>query len=452
MKTVLSLLALLAPVAAVAQPVVSNVQFVQQPNGAGSTEVVVTYNLDTPGGPAKTALLYSTGAAFAAATNATGAVGDGQTTGTLKTILWAVTNDLPTTETASLVVRVTAEDAIPGLEITSSAAAVSQSQNQTLTFTFSVDVTGFTDSDITVSGGTKGTFTPVSPRVYTLDVTANAAGGTFSATVPAAAAASVLTADASVAASYNGFYQDTWTLTLPGAVTMELIRIPAGTFTMGSPLSELNRTTQEDPFQVTLTQDFYLSKTEVTQEQWFAVAGSYPRTVTDVGATKPMHNVRWTEANSWMTLLDMAIAETGSFALPTEAQWEYACRAGTTTRFSFGDGLSTDDQCTTGGGRETHMWYCGNSGAAIQVVAQKLANPWGLWDMHGNAWEWCADWYGTYPTTPQTNPTGAVTGTNRILRGGSFSLNTNYERSAQRFVNSPTGQSKYIGFRVRGVR
>jgi formylglycine-generating enzyme required for sulfatase activity len=452
-----ALAALALPAALFAQPVVSNVSFVQQPDGAGSTEVVVTYDLASPNGNATVSLLYSTngGASFSTATTTTGAVGAGVTPGTGKTIDWAVATDLPGQQLAgNFVVRVLAEDgvAIP-LTITSTLAegSVTQTATQTFTFTFGEAVTGFDDSDITVTGGTKGTFTPVSATVYTLEVTGT--GGTVTASVDATAATSASGSGNGNAAAtpYSNFYQDTWTINLPGNVPMELIRIPAGTFTMGSPTDELSRLSDETQHTVTLTQDFYLGKTEVTQNQWVALQ-SFPVAQTYVGGTMPVHNVSYNDIGSWMTDLNTAITEPGTFSLPTESQWEYACRAGTTTRFNFGNGFGANEFCSNEAERTNNMWYCGNNSPnGTKAVGQKPANAWGLHDMHGNVWEWCADWYDTYPGTV-TDPTGPVSGSNRVVRGGSWSGFAQGCRSAQRSDNAPASRGSNVGFRVLAVR
>jgi formylglycine-generating enzyme required for sulfatase activity len=318
-------------------------------------------------------------------------------------------------------------------------------------------VTGFDDSEITVTGGTKGTFTPVSATVYTLEVTGT--GGTVTASVDATAATSASGSGNGNAAAtpYSNFYQDTWTINLPGNVPMELIRIPAGTFTMGSPSGELSRNSDETEHAVTLTQDFYLGKTEVTQQQWLAIQplpwpGTAPSAGFGLGDNYPAYNVSYNDIGSWMTALNTHVTEPGTFSLPTEAQWEYACRAGTTTRFNFGDGFASNETSDTAGGRGDNMWFTGNNSPnGTKAVGQKPANAWGLHDMHGNVWEWCSDWYGTYPGTV-TDPTGPVSGSVRVFRGGSWVNSAQGCRSARRGNGNPTLRGDGLGFRVLAVR
>jgi formylglycine-generating enzyme required for sulfatase activity len=310
-------------------------------------------------------------------------------------------------------------------------------------------VTGFDLSDITLTGATAGTFAQISASVYTLVVTGT--GGTVRASVAGNAATVGAPYTGNAVATFSNFYQDTWTISLPGSVPMELIRLPAGSFTMGSPGTEVSHSGDETEHPVTLTQDFYLGKTEVTQDQWTALQ-SFPQGQSFVGGTMPVHDVSHDDIGSWMSALDNHVTEPGTFSLPTESQWEYAARAGTTTRFHFGDGLSTDEGCALGGGREDSMWFCGNNSPnGTKAVGQKLPNAWGLRDMHGNVWEWCADWYGGYPGTV-TDPTGPASGSQRVLRGGAWNLNAQFCRSALRGSDGPSSWSNNIGFRVLAVR
>jgi formylglycine-generating enzyme required for sulfatase activity len=261
---------------------------------------------------------------------------------------------------------------------------------------------------------------------------------------------------------------DVLTIMLPGDVPMELVRIPAGTFTMGSPVTELSRGTDENQFEVQLTSSFYMGRTEVTQKQWLAVRGSWPSLAPSsglgLGDNYPAYYVSWNDIQNFMTSLNAHIESTGQgpavVRLPTEAEWEYCCRGGTTTRFSFGNGLGAQEDCSAEAERVNNMWYCGNNGDfnaptyGSKSVGQKFANSFGLHDMHGNVWEWCQDLYGTYPTSPptQVNPTGASTGSTRVLRGGYWSIGARHCRSARRYGVAPTARTSEFGFRVLADR
>jgi formylglycine-generating enzyme required for sulfatase activity len=226
-----------------------------------------------------------------------------------------------------------------------------------------------------------------------------------------------------------------------------LVSIPAGTFTMGSSDAETDRIKHEGPqTEVTLTQDFWLGKTEVTQLQWVEIMGENPSH--HIGANRPADSVTWIEAREFsrkLTERERAAGRLPSghiYALPTEAEWEYACRAGTTTRFSFGD----DPEYSQLG---DYGWFSGNSSNRTHDVGGKLANPWGLYDMHGNVWEWCQDWYGNYSGGNEVDPVGPLQGSIRVLRGGSWvNSNPGVCRSANRYRVSADGSNEYFGFRV----
>jgi formylglycine-generating enzyme required for sulfatase activity len=248
-----------------AQPAVSNVTFDQQPSGTGTTEIVVNYDLASPDRPSTTTLLYSLNAApFTPATSVSGDVGPGQTTGTL-TIDWAVANDLPGVESSNLVVRVLAEDgvAIP-LAITSTLAeaSVTQTASQTLTFTFAEPVTGFDDSDVTVTNATKGAFAG-SGAVYTLDITANAFD-TVSVTVPAGIALSSSgSANGNASAGFEFHFEE----------LLEFVSAPGGIFTMGRGPADLQMLLEPNEVpnhQVTLS-PYDIGKFEVTNAQFATV-------------------------------------------------------------------------------------------------------------------------------------------------------------------------------------
>jgi formylglycine-generating enzyme required for sulfatase activity len=192
-------------------------------------------------------------------------------------------------------------------------------------------------------------------------------------------------------------------------LSLEMVLIPTGTFVMGSPESEEDRNDDEVPHLVTLTKPYYMGKYAVTQEQWEAVMGN---TSSEMeinsnhmkGAKLPVTDVSWEDCQDFIKELNEKTS--GKFRLPTEAEWEYACRAGTTTAYSFGDRLTKSN--------------ANFDGASLKVVGSYKPNAFGLHDMHGNVWEWCEDWYGDYPSGSVTDPKGQATGTSHVLRGGSF--------------------------------
>jgi formylglycine-generating enzyme required for sulfatase activity/Flp pilus assembly protein TadD len=192
---------------------------------------------------------------------------------------------------------------------------------------------------------------------------------------------------------------------IESSIEKEMVLIPAGKFKMGSPASEKNRNSNETHHEVTLTKPFYMGKHEVTQGQWEAVMeGSNPSETQ--GAKLPVTNVSWEDCQGFIKKLNTITK--GGYRLPTEAEWEYACRAGTSTAYSFGDSLTKSDANIDGG----------NLGS-LKAVGSYKPNAFGLYDMHGNVWEWCEDRYGDYPAGAVTDPKG-LTGWTRVLRGGSF--------------------------------
>jgi formylglycine-generating enzyme required for sulfatase activity len=194
---------------------------------------------------------------------------------------------------------------------------------------------------------------------------------------------------------------------------------------------------------VRITKPFYLGKFLVTQEQWAAVMGNNPSRRFK-GPKNPVEMVAWNDCQEFLEKLNAKIGtQRGKFVLPTEAQWEYACRAGSTTRYCFGDDES---------GLGEYAWYRANSDMKTHQVGEKKPNAWGLYDMHGNVWEWCADWYGGYyANSPTDDPTGPATGSDRVLRGGSWINVTGNCRSANRFWITPVYRSDDLGFRVSQV-
>jgi formylglycine-generating enzyme required for sulfatase activity len=224
--------------------------------------------------------------------------------------------------------------------------------------------------------------------------------------------------------------------------------IPPGTFTMGSPSGEQDRDSGEGPETVvTLTRGFWLGRYEVTQAEYESVMGSNPSYWKE--ATRPVEQMSWYDATNYCGKLTEREWQAGRlptgyvYRLPTEAEWEYACRAGTTTRFSYGDDL-------TYANLTNYAWYTVNSGNQTHPVGQKTPNPWGIYDMHGNVWEWCQDYYNTYPGGSVVDPQGPAIGTNHVLRGGSwYNIPSSMLRSAfRRGDHLPTSRDWRIGFRV----
>ena len=234
-------------------------------------------------------------------------------------------------------------------------------------------------------------------------------------------------------------------ITIPG-LNFEMMPIPAGTFVMGSPDDEKDRdvTGNEGPqTTVTITKPFWLGKTEVTQSQWKVVMGNNPSSFK--GDDLPVEMVSWNDATAFCKKLNEMKRDTlpagYHYTLPTEAQWEYACRAGTTTRFSYGNDTGYSQL-------GSYAWYRDNSSSNTHPVGEKLPNGWGLHDMHGNVYEWCLDWYGDYQGGSITDPQGPQSGTDRVIRGGSWLFNARSCRSANRNRYRPDSKDYYLGFRV----
>jgi formylglycine-generating enzyme required for sulfatase activity len=229
------------------------------------------------------------------------------------------------------------------------------------------------------------------------------------------------------------------------SVGMSFVQIEPGTFTMGSPDGELARGNDETQHQVTLSKYFYLQTTEVTQGQWKAVMGSNPSSFNTCGDNCPVENVSWNDVQDFIQKLNEK-ENTTKYTLPTEAQWEYAARAGTST--AFFDGNISETGCNPEPNLSYMGWYCYNADSKTHPVAHKEPNVWGLYDMYGNVWEWCSDWYGTYPNSAVTDPVGPDTGSSRVLRGGSWVNSAGYCRSAVRNSLSPGYRSSNYGFRL----
>ena len=226
--------------------------------------------------------------------------------------------------------------------------------------------------------------------------------------------------------------------TFTSNIGMGFVLIPAGSFTMGSPTGESGREPDELQHPVTISKPFYLQTTEVTQKQWTQVMGSNPSYFKDCGDDCPVETVSWNDAQEFIKKLIQT--ESGAkYRLPTEAEWEYACRAGSKGRFYFGDVETKLGE---------YAWYQGNSGWKTHPVRKREPNAWGFYDMHGNVLEWCQDWYGDYTTSQVTDPTGPKAGQFRVLRGGSWNTGAGFERSAYRDRRRPDGRYYYLGFRI----
>jgi formylglycine-generating enzyme required for sulfatase activity len=214
-----------------------------------------------------------------------------------------------------------------------------------------------------------------------------------------------------------------------------MVYIQGGSFQMGSPESESGRDDDEGPVHTVDLDGFLMGKFEVTQEQYQAIMGTNPSNFK--GATNPVEQVSWEDAQDFCRKISSKTGRT--FRLPTEAEWEFACRAGSRTRFCFGD---------SDGGLGDYAWYDGNSGSTTHPVGGKKPNDWGLYDMHGNVWEWCSDWFGSYSSGTQRNPTGASSGSDRVFRGGSWNYSARDCRSAYRGRSEPGDRDNILGLRL----
>jgi len=220
---------------------------------------------------------------------------------------------------------------------------------------------------------------------------------------------------------------------------MKFVFIMPGFFIMGS-------TDHDDELQhkVTFSKGFYMQTTEVTQGQWIQIMKENPSHFKSCGQNCPVEKVSFKEVQSFIKKL--SAQDQHNYQLPTEAQWEYAARSGNSKDIANGNILATG--CEIDSNLDKIGWYCGNSHDRTHPVAQKQANAWGLYDMHGNVWEWCLDWYANYPKTPVLDPVQTKTGTARVVRGGSWTSDAGSCRSAARFKSGPANRIGDLGFRL----
>jgi formylglycine-generating enzyme required for sulfatase activity len=214
---------------------------------------------------------------------------------------------------------------------------------------------------------------------------------------------------------------------------MVLLKVAGSTYTMGDTFGD--GFSGELPTHQVTVGDFYIGKYEVTQGQWQAVMGSNPSYFSSCGTTCPVEQVSWDDIQTFITTLNQRSGK--SYRLPTEAEWEYAARSGGKSEKYSG---SSDVNAVA--------WYTTNSSGTTHPAGQKQANGLGLYDMSGNAWEWVNDWYGSYSSTVQTNPTGPTSGSYRVTRGGGWNHDATYARASYRNNNTPDLRAKTVGFRL----
>ena len=220
--------------------------------------------------------------------------------------------------------------------------------------------------------------------------------------------------------------------------------IKPGKFLMGALPTELGAKDEDRTFPITFTRGFWMARTETTQEQWSALMDTNPSH--HQGDDLPIENIDWSRAMSFINAANISAPEGYRYDLPNEAEWEYACRAGTTTALNSGKNATSDTQeCRN---LDKLGWYLQNSGGFSHPVAKKAPNEWGLYDMHGNVWEWCSDYFAATPNYDAINPKAFNQGGTRVMRGGSFTNTVRDARSANRFFYVPHGFTRTIGFRM----
>ena len=341
-----------------------------------------------------------------------------------------------------------------------------------LEVTAELDGRAYTGARITINGSVQAETTPQTfqlqkDKTYQVEVTLPASGGkryttdqrTFRPTAPGRQRFVARLSEVKIRIP-KGFKAKSGTVPEPYTKTgwaqevvhektgIEMVFIPAGEFLMGSPENEKGRYRDEGPQRkVTITRPFYLGKTEITQSQWRSVLATQPwrgKRYVMTGAQNAASYISWYNAMAFCKKLSQNTGMT--VRLPTEAEWEYACRAGTTTRFFYGDDLG-DERLGE------FAWYYDNAWAVNQryshPAGRKRPNPWGLHDMHGNVWEWCSDWYAdSYPDAPAVDPQGPKHGKFHVHRGGGWNIVPRTCRAAYRSGNGPEVQEFLLGLRV----
>ena len=239
--------------------------------------------------------------------------------------------------------------------------------------------------------------------------------------------------------------------TVTNTLEMSFVLIPSGTFTMGSPTNEPHRGSSEVRHQVTISKPFYMQTTEVTVKQWHSIMGRRMMVYQQGADNIPVTRVSWFDCMEFIKRLNKL--GQGRYRLPTEAEWEYAARAGTSSAYSWGDTINCEKAMYGNNSLKDDMcqFYYRSIGLKMDQPAPVNTykpNPWGLYDIHGNVWEWCMDWYGDYGEKPVIDPTGPKSGNMRIRRGGSWFKYGYSCRSANRSFGHPATRYNTTGFRL----
>lgn len=283
-----------------------------------------------------------------------------------------------------------------------------------------------------VNSGTVKTYTDIDPGTHDAKIVSSGQTLWQSSFSITAGQTEYLTAKATPPPQPSG---GNYTETTAG-LNMDMVFVKGGTFKMGDNFGDGDN--DEKPVHDVTLSDFYMGKTEVTQKQWRMIMGSDPSELAFKGCDNcPVERVSWNDVQEFISKLNQKTGKT--YRLPTEAEWEYAARGGNKSNGYKYAGSDNIDEVA---------WYTSNSGSKTKPVAGKKPNELGIYDMSGNVYEWCSDWYGDYSTSAQTNPKGASSGSSRVFRGGSWGNNAQDCRSARRSSNTPTRRGNNLGFRL----